>query len=225
MKPPLEAPVPAVEKSKEVGFSAVNAESLFDVSEREDQPDDDKFFEPEDKNEESEGELSDSRKRSIDEESSIESEEEGNKDKGPDNRRLLSNAVSSFKETGRKAKSVRRKSESEEEQQLEKEDSEEREKIEEEKEEEEDKIEEDENEEDEEDMEEEEEPQAKRTEEKDQGIEDEKQEEEEEEPRVEFSGDTKPQVNVKTQVGILKIWKAIREQVKQSLTVVFNYVT
>jgi len=194
VKPPPEAPVPALEKSREDGFLAVNAESLLDASERQDQPDDNKFFELEDKNEESEGELSDSRKRSIDEESSNESEEERNNDKAPDNRKLVSNAVSSFKGTGRKAKSARRESESEEEQQLEKEDGKEAEKIEKEKEGEEGKSEEDENEKDEEDKEEEEEPQVTRVKEKEEGIKaDEMEEEEEEEPRVEFSGDTKPQ--------------------------------
>lgn len=194
VKPPLEAPVPALEKRKEDGFLAVNAENLLDASDRQDQPDDDKFFELEDKNEESEGELSDSRKRSIDEESSNESEEERNDDKAPDNRKLVSNAVSSFKGTGRKAKSTRRESESEEEQQLEKEDGKEAEQIEKEEEGEEGKSGEDENEKDEEDKEEEEEPQATRVEEKEEGIKaDEEEEEEEEEPRVEFSGDTKPQ--------------------------------
>lgn len=212
MKPPLEAPVPALEKRREDGFLAVNAENLLDAREKQDQPDDDKFFELEDKNEESEGELSDSRKRSIDEESSNESEEERNNDKAPDNRKLVSNAVSSFKGTGRKAKSTRRESESEEEQQLVKEDGKEAEKIEKEEEGEEGKSEEDENEKDEEDKEEEEEPQATRVEEKEEGIKaDEKEEEEEEEPRVEFSGDTKPQVNVKIQLGI---WTVLREQAK-----------
>ena len=215
--------MPTLEKSREDGFLAVNAENLLDVGEREDQLDDDKFFELEDKNEESEGELSDSRKRAIDEESSNESEEERNNDKAPDNRKLVSNAVSSFKETGRKVKSARRESESEEEQQLEKEDGKEREKIEKEGEEEESKSEEEENEKDEKDKEEEkeeeeeeeEEPQAKRVEETEEGNkEDDKEEEEEEEPRVEFSGDTKPMVNVKIPVGILKIWTVLREQAK-----------
>lgn len=215
VKPPLEAPVPALEKRREDGFLAVNAENLLDASDRQDQPDDDKFFELEDKNEESEGELSDSGKRSIDEESSNESEEERNDDKAPDNRKLVSNAVSSFKGTGRRAKSARRESESEEEQQLVKEDGKEAEKIEKEEEGEEGKSEEDENEKDEEDKEEEEEPQATRVEEKEEGIKaDEKEEEEEEEPRVEFSGDTKPQVNVKIQLGIFKIRTVLREQAK-----------
>ena len=215
VKPPLEAPVPALEKRKEDGFLAVNAENLLDASDRQDQPDDDKFFELEDKNEESEGELSDSRKRSIDEESSNESEEERNDDKAPHNRKLVSNAVSSFKGTGRRAKSARRESESEEEQQLVKEDGKEAEKIEKEEEGEEGKSEEDENEKDEEDKEEEEEPQATRVEEKEEGIKaDEKEEEEEEEPRVEFSGDTKPQVNVKIQLGIFKIWTVLCKQAK-----------
>ena len=217
VKPPLEAPVPALEKRKEDGFLAVKAENLLDASEKQDQPDDDKFFELEDKNEESEGELSDSRKRSIDEESSNESEEERNNDKASDNRKLVSNAVSSFKGTGRKAKSARRESESEEEQQLVKEDGKEAEKNEKEEEGEEGKSEEDEDEKDEEDKEEEEEeePQATRVEEKEEGIKaDEKEEEEEEEPRVEFSGDRKPQVNVKIQLGILKIWTVLCEQAK-----------
>lgn len=192
VKPPVEAPPPIIEKSKtnEDGLVSIKAETLFDISEREDEPDDEKFFEPED-NEESESEFSDSEKHRLDKEdvSANESEqEEKNKDVSSSSKKLISNAVSSFlagKETGGKTnlESARQESGSEEEEEEEDEESEVKTRIE--KEDEEDKSDGEEKEEDEEEQKEDKEPKAEREEQGDM--------EDEEEPRVEFTGDTKPQ--------------------------------
>ena len=181
------APVAQENDVDEDGFVALKAENLFDISEGE-EDDEDKSDDSE-----SDGEKLDSKqrkkRRDEEEENSSESEEEeeekdmeGEKKgsrRGPEHFKVVTTAVSSFLRPGDKAK---KKKPARQESGPEPKDNEEEEGIGKEKTEE---NNEKEDEEDEEKEEEEEENEAKPSKEK---------EEEEEEPRVEFTGETKPEV-------------------------------
>lgn len=194
-KPPP-VPTPRESEVQEDGFIAVKAEKLFDISEGEDDKqagaeelENERFFDPGDKsdNSESEDEEENSRaqgkKRREESENSSESEEEEETEGGKraavtknesDNLKLVTTAMSSFKKAaGRKTKDQEFGAE---------EQDKEEEKMEEEK-----KVEEQER---EDESGEKEDEQEKDVEE----VAPEKEEEEEEEPRVEFTGDTKPEV-------------------------------
>lgn len=193
------APVTQESNVDEDGFVAVKAENLFDISEGEE--------DDEDKNNDSESEdekldsTKGKKRRDEEEENSSESEEEEEEEKdvedekratatrrGSDHLKTVSTALSSFLNPGEKAsknKPARQESEpeakdNEEEEGIGKEKTEENN----EKEDVEDDDEEEEEEEEEEDKEEEDDAKPAKEEE----------EEEEEEPRVEFTGETKPEV-------------------------------
>lgn len=199
-KPPP-VPTPRESEVQEDGFIAVKAENLFDISEGEDDKqgvteelENEKFFDPDDKsdNSESEDEEENSRtqgkKRREEAENSSESEEEGKDEEeeteggkraavtknGSDNLKLVTTAMTSFKKAaGRKTKDQEFGAE---EQDKEEDKMEEKRKVEEQ--------------EKEDESGENEVEQEKDTEK----AAPEKEEEEEEEPRVEFTGDTKPEV-------------------------------
>ena len=199
-KPPP-VPTPRESEVQEDGFIAVKAENLFDISEGEDDKqgvteelENEKFFDPDDKsdNSESEDEEENSRaqgkKRREEAENSSESEEEGKDEEeeteggkraavtknGSDNLKLVTTAMTSFKKAaGRKTKDQEFGAE---EQDKEEEKIEEKRKVEE---------------------QEKEDESGENEVEQEKDIEKaapEKEEEEEEEPRVEFTGDTKPEV-------------------------------
>ncbi|CAH3114250.1 unnamed protein product [Porites lobata] len=198
-KPPP-VPTPRESEVQEDGFIAVKAENLFDISEGEDDKqgvteelENEKFFDPDDKsdNSESEDEEENSRaqgkKRREEAENSSESEEEGKDEEeeteggkraavtknGSDNLKLVTTAMTSFKKAaGRKTKDQEFGAE---EQDKEEEKIEEKRKVEE---------------------QEKEDESGENEVEQEKDIEKaapEKEEEEEEEPRVEFTGDTKPE--------------------------------
>lgn len=192
-KPPEPAPTAHEVEDHDERFAAVKAENLFDISEGEEETPEgqngdekERFFQPEDNNDDSEDEdaKTDSKKqakrqREKEDENSSESEEE----KDENHPRLMSTAVSSFKKGPRKEskKEVTRQEtgpKEEEGQRVENKETVEKEK-------EQDDEDEDEDEDEEEEDEEEEEEKEK-----------EEKEEEDEEPRVEFAGDTKPEVRI-----------------------------
>ena len=197
MSKPPPVPTPRESEVQEDGFIAVKAENLFDISEGEDDKqagaeelENERFFDPDDKsdNSESEDEEENSRaqgkKRREESENSSESEEEEEETEGgkraavtkngSDNLKLVTTAMTSFKKAaGRKTKDQEFGAE---------EQDKEEEKMEEER-----KVEEQER---ENESGEKEDEQEKDVEE----VAPEKEEEEEEEPRVEFTGDAKPEV-------------------------------
>lgn len=199
--PPI--PTPRESEFQGNGFIAVKAENLFDISEGEDDKqggveelENEKFFDPDDKsdNSESEDEEENSRtqgkKRREEAENSSESEEEERDEEeeteggkkaavtknGSDNLKLVTTAMTSFKKAaGRKTKDQEF---GVEEQDKEEEKVEEKRKVEE---------------------QEKEDESGENEVEQEKDIEEpapEKEEEEEEEPRVEFTGDTKPEVRL-----------------------------
>ena len=201
-KPPP-VPTPRESEVQEDVFIAVKAENLFDISEGEDDKqvvaeelENEKFFDPDDKsdNSESEDEEENSRtqgkKRREEAENSSESEEEEKDEEeeteggkraavtknGSDNLKLVTTAMTSFKKAaGRKTKDQEFGAE---------EQDKEEEKMEEER-----KVEEQEKEDESGENEVEQEKDVEEA-----APEKEEEEEEEDEPRVEFTGDTKPEV-------------------------------
>ncbi|KAL9988547.1 hypothetical protein ACROYT_G003004 [Oculina patagonica] len=195
-KPP--EPEPEVDVQED-NFVAVKAESLFDISEGEEEENtegqdaNERFFQPEDKNEDSEDEdaKTDSKKqakrqRGNKDENASESEEEmdENEKKSITKTKAVSTAVSTFlnhKEPGKESKkeATHQKTgpEEDEEKRIGNEETEEKE----------------EDEEDDDDDDDDDEEEEEEEEEEDDNKEKEGKDEEEEEPRVEFTGDTKPQ--------------------------------
>lgn len=209
-KPPISSkrvskpPEPVTEPEiQEEHFVAVKAESLFDINEDEEgeeenpegQDENERFFQPEDKNDDSEDEeaKTDSKKqakrqRGGRDENASESEEDENENKGITKTKAVTTAVSTFlnhKEPGKESKQEAARQEAgPENQRIGNEEMEEKEEQgdgDDEKEEEESEEDEDESEEDED-------------EEEDDKRDKEGENEDEEEPRVEFTGDAKPEV-------------------------------
>ena len=209
-KPPISSkrvtkpPEPALEAEiQEERFVAVKAESLFDISEGEEQEnpeeqgENERFFQPEDKNDDSEDEdaKTDSKKhtkrqRDNNDENDSESEDENEK-RGITKTKAVSTAVSTFlnhKEPGKESKKEATRQETgpeeDEEQRIGNEETEEKE------------------EQDDEDDDDEDESEEDEEEEEDDNKEKEGEDEEEEEPRVEFTGDPKPEVRFNASFGL-----------------------